>query len=459
MASSMKSRTVTRRRFLGAAAKGTVGAAGLLGGLSGLAGSRLARAAKPVTLTVLLPEHWKAIQGIEQKNPSLVPPRRMWYYERAVQWEKDHPDIKLEHQSVTWDQIAPKFIAASQAGNPPDILTVDGNEIAGLATGGFLYPLDQFKYDEWSDFNKDVVDYCTVNGRIYAMSFYVGLWLYFVNWKLLKAAGITQPAKTWPEVVSQGKLLTKDTRGLGRPDQWGFGMTMASAAFQQGPSHLAQIVWSLGGRVADAQGRALIDTPEMAKAVQLVAELINKDKVMSRDVLTMPINGQPDLFNSERWATGILHSSFYPPTVAALGKETVGLAPFPVFPGGTTYGTVEVFVSAISTKAGKDPNKRDAAFELIKYFGANETLWAAAKHQFGLPVRKSAVKNPIYTQDPALGFLAQYTVDHGRPLPIIKEVRFYFETLMAAVTTAILGRASIQAALQDAQRKYTERVR
>lgn len=445
-------RTLSRRRFL-------TGTAGALTGAAVLGRTRPARAAKPVTLTVVVPEHWKVIQGIEQKNASLIPPRRMWYYERIIQWEKEHPDVKIEHQSVTWDQIAPKFIAASLAGNPPDILTVDGNELPALVNGGFLYPLDEFKYAEWGDFNKDVVDYCTINGRTYAMSFYLGLWLYFVNWKLLKAAGITEAGRTWPEVVAHGKKLTKDTRGMGRPDQWGFGMSMSSVAFQQGPSHLAQIVWSQGGQVADAKGYGLVDTPEMAKAFQLVADLINAEKVMSRDVLAMANNGQPDLFNAGRWATGILHSSFYVPAVAALGKDGVGLAPFPVFPGGTTYGTVEVFLAAISTKAGKDSNKREAAFELIKFFGANETLWAAAKHQFGMPVRKSAVNNPVYSQDPALKFLAQYTVDHGRPIPHVQDVRYYFELLVGAVASTVLGRATVQAALQEAQRKYDERVK
>ena len=382
----------------------------------------------------------------------------MWYYVRIMEWEKEHPDIKLIHQSVTWDQIASQFIAASQAGDPPDILTVDGNELPALVNGGFLYPLDGFKYDEWSDFNKDIVDYCTINGHIYAMSFYLGIWLYFVNRKLLKAAGITQPATTWPEVVSQGKLLTKDTHGLGHPDQWGFGMTMSSVAFQQGPGHLAQLVWSQGGQVADAQGRALIDTPEMAHAIELVADLINKDKVMSPDVLAMANNGQVDLFNSERWATGILHSSFYIPTSEKLGKETVGVAAFPVFPGGKTYGTAEVFVSAMSTKTGKDPAKRDAAFELIKFFGADATLWAAAKYQLGLPVRKSALRDPIYSQDPTLAYMAKYAVEHGRPLPHMKEVRFYFETMMAAVSSVVLGRSPLPAALRQAEQQYNDRI-
>jgi multiple sugar transport system substrate-binding protein len=452
MTETTKPTTVTRRRFL-------VTAAGVVPAVTAMGTVRPARAQRGVTLTVVVPEHWKVTEGIQQKSATTVPPRRLWYFERIMEWDKAFPEIKLEHQSVTWEQIAPKFIAASLAGNPPDIITVDGNELPALATGGFLHPLNDFKYDQWPDFNKDIVDYCTIDGKIYAMSFYVGLWLYYANQKLLKAAGIGQPAKTWPEVISQAKLLTKDTRGLGRPDQWGFGMTMSGVAFQQGPSHLAQIVWSQGGDVADAKDLARIDTKEMAQAFQLVADLVNTHKVMARDVLTMPNNGMIDLFNTERWATGILHSSFYPPAVQALGKDAVGVAPFPVFPGGRSYGTVEVFIASISAKAGKDPGKREAAWELIKHFGANETLWAAAKHQFGMPVRKSAAGNAVYTQDPMLKFLSQYTVDHGRPIPHIKDVRFYFEVLLAAVAGAVLGRTTIPAALQEAQRKYDERVK
>lgn len=138
MTETTPSSTTTRRRFLATAA-------GVVPAAATLAGPRRARAQKATTLTLVVPEHWKVTEGIQQKSPATVQPRRLWYYERIMEWEKAHPDIKLEHQSVTWDQIAPKFIAASLAGNPPDILTVDGNELPALATGGFLHPLNEFR--------------------------------------------------------------------------------------------------------------------------------------------------------------------------------------------------------------------------------------------------------------------------------------------------------------------------
>jgi arabinogalactan oligomer/maltooligosaccharide transport system substrate-binding protein len=418
-----------------------------------------ATAAQPVTLTVLVPEHWKVVEGLRANSKETVPPRRLWFYERQKQWEQAHPETTFQWQTAQWEQIPTNFITASQANNPPDLVTFDAGYLYAVASGGYLAPLDGFKYDEWDDFNPYVQnEILTIDGKKYGLSNYLASWGLMYNKALLKDAGFVEPPKTWDEVLTQGKALTKDTRGTGQPDQWGFGALMMGQLNQTPPEHLATMVWSQGGEIMDKDRRALIDTAEMRKAVEQLVDLVNAS-VMPKDVISMKANDEIDLMSNKVWATGLLTTSYYPPVTDKLGKENVGFTYYPKFPGGQDVGPVEVFAWHMARKTAGDQRRAQAAFDWMKFQAANETLVLAAKYQFGQPSRKSAVNDPIFSSDPVLKFMADYTATRGRPLPHMVEKEYWYETLMKGVHAAILGQKPVDQALKDAQAEYTDRAR
>lgn len=455
-----RERHLTRRQCLKTMAAMGLGSIGLSAGLS----PTLARAQSPattrspITLTILLPEHWKVVEGLRANSKETVPPRRLWFYERVKAFEQARTDIKFNWQTTPWEQIPTNFIAASQAGNPPDIVTFDAGYLYSIARGGHLAPLDGFKYDEWDDFNTDIQNQIlTIDGRKYGLSNYLMSLGYIYNKKLLREAGFTEPAQTWDEVVTQGKLLTKDTRGTGRPDRWGFGALMMGQLNQGPPSTFATMAWSQGGQIMGKDRKALIDTAEMRKAVQTIVDLINKHKVMSRDTISIKGNDEIELMRNEVWATGIMGSSYYPPIIEKLGKENVGFTYYPKFPGGQDFAPCEVFAWHMSRKAAADKQRGEAAFEWMKFIAANETLVLAAKYQFGQPSRKSALSLPAFNDDPIVKFLAGYTAKNGRAVPHMVLKEYWFETLMEGVHAAILEQKSVEQALKDAQGRYNAR--
>jgi hypothetical protein len=115
---------------------------------------------------VLLWEHWKVAEGLQKNDPTNVPKRRLWFYETIKQFEADHKDIKLQYQTANWNVATQTFIAASQAGNPPDVLGAQSQDNQPLANAGLVGDLDQFKYTEWDDFNQPVLrEACSVGGQ------------------------------------------------------------------------------------------------------------------------------------------------------------------------------------------------------------------------------------------------------------------------------------------------------
>jgi len=242
-------RPPSRRDVLkGAAAAGVA----LGGGIPGILQAQTAPAAGgPVTLNVLLWEHWKVAEGLQKNDPTNVPKRRLWFYETIKQFEADHPDIKLQYQTANWNVATQTFIAASQAGNPPDVVGAQSQDNQPLANAGLVGDLDQFKYTEWDDFNQPVLrEACSVGGKIVAMPVYLTSTGLGYNKALLKEAGVAEPPKTWDDVIRVGKLLTKDTRGTGRPNQWGFGCELSAASTPNPVSFTMPMVRSLGGAIA-----------------------------------------------------------------------------------------------------------------------------------------------------------------------------------------------------------------
>ena len=473
-------RTFTRRAWLKGAGRLGLGAAGLSfvaacapapttpasqrptsAPAAGSAGQTVApaTAAQPVTLTVLLPEHWKVVEGLRANSKETVPSRRLWFYERQKQWEQEHPETTFQWQTAQWEQIPTNFITASQANNPPDLVTFDAGYLYAVASGGYLAPLNDFKYDEWDDFNPYVQnEILTIDGNKYGLSNYLASWGLMYNKALLEEASFSEPPKTWDEVLTQGKALTKDTHGSGQPDQWGFGALMMGELNQGPPEHLASMVWSQGGDVMDKDRRALTDTPEMRRAVQQLVDLVNA-RVMSKDVISMKANDEINLMANKVWATGLLGSGYYPPIVEKLGKENVGFTYYPKFPGGQDVGPVEVFAWHMAKKTAGDQRRAQAAFEWMKFQAANETLLLAAKYQFGQPSRKSAASDPVFSADPVLKFMAEYTATKARPLPHMVEKEYWYETLMKGVHAALLGQKPVDQALKDAQAEYNARAR
>jgi ABC-type glycerol-3-phosphate transport system substrate-binding protein len=228
---------------------------------------------------------------------------------------------------------------------------------------------------------------------------------------------------------------------------------------QAPPGYFGTMVYSQGGDILDKDRRALIDTAEMRQAVQAIVDLINKHRVMSRDTISLKANDEIELMANQVWVSGLLGTSYYPPVTEKLGKDKIGFTYFPKFPGGQDFGYVEVFGWHMSKKTGENQRRADAAFEWMKFMAANETLILAAKHQFGQPSRKSAASDPIFTSDPVLKFMAEYTATKGRPIPHMVEKEYWFETLMEGVHGAILEQKSVEQALKDAQAKYNARAR
>lgn len=448
----------SRRDFLkGTAALGLAVGSGTLGACG--QGGGPAKGG-PVTLTLLLWEHWKVADALQKGDPTNVPKRRLWFYESIKRFESEHKDIKLEYQTANWNVATQSFIAASQAGNPPDLLGAQSQDSQPMATAGYVADLGQFKYEDWNDFSPAVLkEACTVGGKIVAMPTYITSTGLGYNKVLLREAGFAEPPKTWEELIRVGKAVTKDTRGTGRPNQWGYGCELSQAATPNPVSFTMPMIRSAGGQIVDENGRGLMDTPVHRKVITLLSDMYNEHKILSPESLTMKANDQVEYFANKTWVTGVTLFSLVPPILEKMTAETFGFVPHPTFPGEEPRSYGEVYCFLMSSKAAKDPRKGPAAWELLKELGSVKTMALCGKYQFGAPSRKSALADPIYKADPLLSYLSEHALKTSTPFPFVKEVGLYAETYIEAVNLIMIQRKPVDEVLKAQQAKYDAKLK
>lgn len=420
-----------------------------------LAGGGAWAAQPEVTLRVMVPEHWRIVKPLEDNDRKSVVPRRLWFYDMVQSFKKQNPHIKLQLESVVYDNVTSTFVNKSMAGDPPDVVILPNGPQFKLARAGYLSPLDRFPFD-WADFNENVLrENMTVDGKIYMVPTYTVPHVLYYNKEIYEKAGIKEPPKTWDELIAIAKKLTRDINGDGKIDVWGMGMPASPAHPPFVYQSLEPIVWLLGGKLED-KGRALIDTPEMRKAVQLYVDLVHMHKVMPDAVTTWDKEYMAN-FRNEKLAMTLRGAEEFVPSVAALGKK-VGMARVPVFKAGDRpYTWMEVFGFGMSKRAGE--TKPEAAWAFLKQFGSEETFLLAAEHQKGLPTRKSVAGNPIYKSSPEFEFQAKYVVEAGRADPYIEEWEAWVDIVSRTVQAAVLRLGKVDELLKNAQREYDARLK
>lgn len=65
--------------------------------------------------------------------------------EKIIQdFEKEHPNITVQSQPISFSEIARQLVLRVRAGNPPDVSELQGNDVILLGLTGKLEPLDGY---------------------------------------------------------------------------------------------------------------------------------------------------------------------------------------------------------------------------------------------------------------------------------------------------------------------------
>jgi ABC-type glycerol-3-phosphate transport system substrate-binding protein len=249
--------------------------------------------------------------------------RGWWEQQQFDQFVQRHGwgNIHLNVKTVVGDYLQ-KYVASAVAGEAPDIVQLEPQELAHWYDQGLLEPLDRYvqKWDAYRDghLNETVLNAGRgVNGELLCLPFQLhGPAMFGIRRHWLEYLNLKKP-ETWEQAFEVWRAFTfDDPDGNGKDDTYGYVMEMRTDRGQHAGA-MQVFFYAAGVRWfgADAQGRVrpAFNRPAAADALDLIKRayqqgLFGKDVMLRNDE-----GGDVQRFLSQRNAgmTSQIYPNFY----------------------------------------------------------------------------------------------------------------------------------------------------
>lgn len=296
---------------------------------------------------------------------------------------------KIEVEAIfqqSYNGVQEKFQAALVGGDVPEIVQMEIHATPQFAASGALTPLEEFYKNDPSFNFDDLIPATLLNqswqGKLYAMPINRSTPLLYYNKQLFREAGLDpeKPPQTWPEFREMAKKLTK---GEGENKVYGF--VPASSWW-----YFESMVWSNGGQLMSDDLKTVTFAEPGAEVVQIWTDMIHTDKT-ARTFTGDKANELLQQQFIQGRAAMVMNST------ADLGRYTrditdweFGTAFLPHMEGHTN--AVPTGGAAAAIPAAVSPEKKQAAWEFIKWWVSSEQAAFWSQNTGYFPVRKSSIE-------------------------------------------------------------------
>lgn len=204
-------------------------------------------------------------------------------------------DIHVRYVPASGDW-SEKIMVQMVAGRAPDVVAAWDDILRRYIEGGMALDLSPyFLGRKLDDFNSNQLDVFRVNGKLFAMPFYMGISCLYYSTDAFRAAGVSEPGGDWnwaDMVTAAQKMTLKDSNG--KVSQYGYGL-------HNDWTRIYLWIYENGGKVIDA-GKVLgtkcyLDSQEAIGAIKF-----QKD-IMFRYRVSPPLGSPHDSFWQGKVAT------------------------------------------------------------------------------------------------------------------------------------------------------------
>ncbi|MPY31006.1 ABC transporter substrate-binding protein [Streptomyces adustus] len=298
------------------------------------------------------------------------------------EWNATHDRVKVRTKAVEFTDLLTTFMVRQAAGQGADIIHPYCLWNGQLVRAGVLRPAPSGHAVEIGrGYGRAAVDAASVGGRVYGYPTEVQTYALYYNKRLLRAAGLGSPPRTWRELEEAAYRTARRDR-YGNTLVQGFGLSTYDDSTTVGQT--LALLGAAGGSFVSADGRSTaIDSP----AGRAVFEL--EHRLVVRGASTPGINvykafqsGQAAMVISAGWWTASLR--------AEMGRDyrEVGVAPVPVPRAGDRPGTLSTgFMLGVNT-ASEHPRE---AWEFLRWLNA-EKVGVRTARQGAVATRMSSLQ-------------------------------------------------------------------
>ena len=356
-------------------------------------------------------------------------------------------DIEFIPRNDSGGGYSDKVNSSVLSGGLPDVLTLDGPNVAAYAANGIIQPLAELTEEERGEYLESILEQGTYNDKLYAlgvMESSVGL---YYNKDILEEAGIEVPDADHPWTTSEFMDILAKLKPL-MDEKNGYPIDMTFPVGEASIYYYAPFIWANGGNLVSEDGLTVDGYFNSEKNVEVMDYFhqIVENKYMSE----APIE---NLFESGRaafkfdgaWEVNTIYENY--PDV------NLGVAPYVV--GDDWDGERYTPTGSWAFAASSETDNIEGATELVKWMSGVESgvrIWNEAK---SLPSTYKAFEQiDIFQTDENYNALYQQLSKYGHPrpkTPVYPQVSTSFQQALESVG---LGGKDAQAELD----KSVERI-
>ena len=182
-------------------------------------------------------------------------------------FEEENPDIKLNLDVVSWNDVYTEVDTRIASDNAPDILNIV--VFANYANDGLLLPVSDYcPEDLYEDFFPSFIEQSVIDDTVWAVPDLASARALFCNADIFEEVGIDYPT-TWSELEDCCQAIIDYYDGEVYP--WGIDMTT-----DEGQAAFAYYTWGNDGGFVDEDGEWALNTDENVEAIDFALELIDK---------------------------------------------------------------------------------------------------------------------------------------------------------------------------------------
>lgn len=352
-------------------------------------------------------------------------------------------DIEFVPRNDSGGGYSDKINASVMSGMLPDVLTVDGPNIAAYAANGIIQPLAELTEDERSIYLESILEQGTYNDQLYAlgvMESSVGL---YYNKDILEQAGIQVPTAddpwTWSEFMDILEQLKPMMDELG-----GYPLDMTFPVGESSIYYYAPFVWSNGGDMVSADGLTVdgvFNSSENVETMELFQSIVEQGYMSPAPIDKLFESGRAAFKFDGAWEVNTIYTS-YP-------DFNLGVAPYVVSDDwdGGRYTPTGSWAFAASTGT----EDIEAATELVKYMSGVESgikMWEDTK---SFPSTYQAFEQiDVFRTDDNYRALYEQLSEYGHPrpkTPVYPQVSTSFQQALESIA---LGGKDAQTELDKA---------
>lgn len=292
-------------------------------------------------------------------------------------WEQTAPmPVDGILNDVDWGQYHDTMTAQFVAETGPDVMYASDHWLQEWASAGWLVPLKEvFPADEVDKLSADMFPFTlqgmTYKDEIYGLPYYSDPIAIVYNTRMYEEAGITEPPRTWEEVLEHSSMLKEAgvleyPLGFGWSQDEPFSIEVVTAMLMSRGDEFFDD--DLNPTFVTAEGEPIVDST-LAQHIEWVKTAL-EEGLMDPETLTRDgvVNSEAVMAGTQ--AYGMTRASALAAWQDPNTSAEAGNLEMITIPGSTgqTLGFVR-FYAVTNKMLERDQAARDAAWDFFKYFG------------------------------------------------------------------------------------------